>query len=192
MKRILIVSHCLLNTASKVNSYKTEAMQAEEELRRRVVVQAVENGVQLVQLPCPEFLMYGMKRWGHVSDQFDNPFFRERCREILKPVLLQIREYAGNETETELLGILGIDGSPSCGVKYTCRGHWGGEFGGRDLSEAVGPVSLAEGMGIFMEELREMLTKEKLSVRMEGLFAREPERALSMTGGQQEEPYGRN
>ena len=44
MKRILVVSHCLLNTASKVERYKDASIQSEEELRRRILKKALEEG----------------------------------------------------------------------------------------------------------------------------------------------------
>ena len=65
MQKILIVSHCLLNTASKVERFKEESVRSEEQLRREVLREAVDSGVQLLQLPCPEFVMYGSLRWGH-------------------------------------------------------------------------------------------------------------------------------
>lgn len=64
MQKILIVSHCLLNTASKVERFKEESVRSEEQLRREVLREAVDSGVQLLQLPCPEFVMYGSLRWG--------------------------------------------------------------------------------------------------------------------------------
>lgn len=180
MKRILIVSHCFLNTASKVKSFKAKAIEAEEALRRAVLSKAVEEGVQLIQLPCPELMLYGSSRWGHTYEQFDNPFYRAQCRELLRPVLQQIQAYLGNTQEFEILGVLGIDGSPSCGIQYTCRGPWGGEFSGRDLQETIQPVALAEGSGVFMKVLQEMLAEANLSLRMEGLFAAEPHRAFAL------------
>ena len=62
MQKILIVSHCLLNTASKVERFKEESVRSEEQLRREVLREAVDSGVQLLQLPCPEFVMYGSLR----------------------------------------------------------------------------------------------------------------------------------
>ena len=76
--------------------------------------------------------------------------------------------------------ILGIDGSPSCGVRYTCRGQWGGEFGGRDLEPVLKDVRLEKGQGVLMEVLGEMLSENGLELPMEGLFAREPQRALEL------------
>lgn len=75
MKKIIFVSHCILNTASKVVLYNQTDMDAEENLRKKFMHKAIDQEVQIIQLPCPEFTLYGPKRWGHVSNQFDNTFF---------------------------------------------------------------------------------------------------------------------
>ena len=93
MKKILVVSHCLLNTASKVKRFKEESIRAEEALRQDILKEAIGSGIQILQLPCPEFIMYGPCRWGHTWEQFDNIFYRSRCRELLEPVILQLKEY---------------------------------------------------------------------------------------------------
>ena len=93
MKRILLVSHCILNNASKVEL--DEAGLAEEyRLRSELMNLIIEKNIQMIQLPCPEFIMYGSQRWGHVKNQFQHPFYMEQCRKILEPVLLQLQEYA--------------------------------------------------------------------------------------------------
>lgn len=184
MKQILIVSHCILNTAAKCRAYRMESIRAEESLRRELLHRAVDRGVQLLQLPCPELMLYGLDRWGHTRDQFDNPFFRQTCRELLKPILLQIQAYAAAEN-VELLGVLGIDGSPSCGVKYTCSGPWGGDFGGRDVSGVLSQVRTVSAPGILMEVLLEELARLGLTLPVDGLYAKEPGRALSLLGGEE-------
>ena len=152
MKKIVFVSHCILNTASKVVLYNRAEIDAEEDLRLRFMRKALDQGVQIIQLPCPEFTLYGAKRWGHVSNQFDNPFFRRHCRKILEPVIDQLKEYLNNEEMFEVLGIVGIDGSPSCGVDYTCYGRCLGAFDGRtDLEETLQSVWLDKGKGVFMD-----------------------------------------
>ena len=100
------------------------------------------------------------------------------------PLMLELREYAAQESVC-LLGVLGIDGSPSCGVKYTCRGPWGGEFGGRNVEPVLKQAGLAEGPGVLMEVLMEMLEENGLKLSVEGLFAKEPERALGLIAGGQ-------
>ena len=100
MRKILFVSHCILNTAAKVVRYG-DTGKKEEESRLEFVVKTVEQGIQLVQLPCPEFTLYGPGRWGHTREQFDNPFFREHCRKILSPVLTQMKAYMGPESREQ-------------------------------------------------------------------------------------------
>ncbi|MBQ6478644.1 MAG: hypothetical protein IJI44_04660 [Erysipelotrichaceae bacterium] len=183
MKKIVFVSHCILNTASKVVLYNRKDIDAEEELRLRFMRKALDKGVQIVQLPCPEFTLYGAKRWGHVSDQFDNPFFRKHCRRILEPVIDQLKEYLSNKDRFEVLGIVGIDGSPSCGVDYTCYGECLGAFDGRsDLEDTLQGIRLDKGRGILMDVLQEMLKENGMAERivMHSLFAPEPDKCLDL------------
>ena len=180
-QKILFVAHCVLNTCSKVVMYNTEEMAQEDALRKDLLIRAIGQGVQLVQLPCPEQSLYGCRRWGHTSDQFDNPHFRSHCRRILAPVLLDLAEYTAHPERFEVLSIVGIDGSPSCGVDYTCRGPWGGNLSGRDDLEAViGGVTLVPGPGIFVQELIALLERSGLQTPLIGLFAPEPEKVEAL------------
>lgn len=180
MQDIIFVSHCVLNIASKVVMYNEAEMAAEEDLRRKFVSKAVSQGVQLIQLPCPEFIMYGSRRWGHVSEQFDTPYFRSQCRKLLEDYLLQIKEYLSND-RFRILGIVGIDGSPSCGVDYTCYGNWGGNLSDRDdLNACIATSRLGTGKGILMDEFSRLLKEQGLDVPMVGLFADEPEKIMGL------------
>ncbi len=164
-EKVLFVSHCILNTASKVANSDPELLSREEELRRSLLRLALEEDIGLVQLPCPEFTMYGSRRWGHVREQFDNPFFRSHCRHILEPAIAQLLEYAGRPEAFDLLGIVGIDGSPSCGVSLTCMGNWGGELcDGSGLQETVGTLHMEPQSGVFIEELHALLQENGLDV----------------------------
>ncbi len=183
MKKIVFVSHCILNVASKVVMYNQEEIDAEEELRKKFMHLAIDNDIQIVQLPCPEYTLYGAKRWGHVSDQFDNVFFRKHCRRILEPIIDQLKEYLAHEDRFEVLGIVGIDGSPSCGVDYTCRANWFGSFEGRmNLEETLSSCSMSKEPGVLIKVLREMLQEEGLEERIliTSLFAPEPEKCLNL------------
>ncbi|WP_367924733.1 CD3072 family TudS-related putative desulfidase [uncultured Ruthenibacterium sp.] len=183
MQKIIFTSHCLLNTAAKVVLYNEDEIAAEEALRRRFLKKALEQGVQIIQFPCPEFTLYGANRWGHVSDQFDNPFFRAHCRNLLAPYLQQMHEYLAHPDRFQILGIVGIDGSPSCGVDYTSHGNWYGSFGSRkDLDKTLQSVTLAKRKGVFMDELCKMLKEENLDdrVKVVSLFAPEPEKCMAL------------
>ncbi len=183
MKKIVFVSHCILNIASKVVMYDKEEMDAEEALRKEFMHKAIDNDIQLIQLPCPEFTLYGSRRWGHVSNQFDNIFFRKHCRKILEPVIDQLMEYLENEDMFEVLGFVGIDGSPSCGVDYTCCGNWYGSFGCRDdLGKTLSDCSMVKKPGVLMAVLMDMLKEAGVEdkVKVTSLFAPEPDKCLEL------------
>lgn len=160
---ILAVCHCILNPASKVVSFHEAESEQERALRESVVQTLLQKGVGLIQLPCPEFTLYGAQRWGHVKEQFDNPFFRRHSRTLLAPYVDQLSEYAAHPERFRLLGILGIDGSPSCGVTKTCSGDWGGElYCAGHTQRKLAPAQEAQGMGVFMEELTLLLQERGL------------------------------
>lgn len=169
-KKILFVSHCMMNIASKVISNKALKDDTADIERKKIICSAIEEDVCLVQLPCPEFTLYGSNRWGHVKEQFDNPFFRNHCKKILEPIIVQMKEYINETEKFEVLGIVGIEGSPSCGVTRTCKGSkWKGEFSGhKNLTESLNTICEAKEPGVLIEVLKEMLKKEGINVEIEG------------------------
>ncbi len=170
MHRILVVSHCILNTASKVTSEDENSMRKETEARKLLLNIITKQNIQLLQLPCPEFIMYGPKRWGHVKDQFNHSFFRTQCREMLLPYILQLKEYASLPDKYQIIAVVAVDGSPSCGYSSTCIGDWGGELcGAASLSEKLSDVKEINEPGVFMEELLLLLQKEQLNIPVKDL-----------------------
>lgn len=167
MEKILVVTHCILNRASKVERYNIEGIKKENQMRKELLKEVLDKDIELLQLPCPEFSMYGSKRWGHVKDQFDNPFFRKHCREILEPIVEQLQEYSANQDKFQVLGIVAIDGSPSCGYNLTCKGNYGGELGGfEDLDEKIGSIVMTKEAGVFMEEFEALLDENDLKIEI--------------------------
>ena len=78
-----------------------------------------------------------------------------------------MKEYLAHPERFRLLGVVGVDGSPSCGVDYTSAGNWYGSFSGRkDLEQTLKGARLATGYGIFMDELCKMLREEGLAQRI--------------------------
>lgn len=158
MKDILVVSHCILNNASKVFQDEAE-LEQEYLLRDRLLELAVSNHIQLIQLPCPEFILYGSRRWGHVRDQFMHPHFRRASEEMLMPILDQLEEYSSYPDEYRLLGIVSVEGSPSCGMHLTCRADWRGEIA--DIPMAP---EMSKEPGVYMEILIEGLSGRSLHI----------------------------
>lgn len=163
LKKVVFVSHCVLNTASKVTELVSNGVTDEEIYRKKFLLKAIEEDIHLIQLPCPEFNLYGAKRWGHAREQFDNPFYRESCKKMLEPIILQVREYVANNDKFEVLGIVGIDGSPSCGINLTYCGDWEGELSSNpNLKGMIDAIYPRNEKGVFMEVLKELLNKNNL------------------------------
>lgn len=152
-KKIVVMCHCLLNSNSKIAglAHYPGALLP-------VVNKHLTTGAGLLQLPCPEMTYLGLKRWGMTKDQYDTPFFRRHCRNILQPYIDQIAEYLANGYRIEQ--IIGVDGSPSCGVTRTCAGYCGGMIDEQNPQTA----REIEGNGVFIEELSAMLRERNLSI----------------------------
>lgn len=165
MKKLLIVSHCILNTASKVSMDESE-LAAEYEAKEKLLKLVIQQNIQLFQLPCPEFIMYGSRRWGHVKNQFTHPHFRKECKEMLEPILMQIEEYLTYPEDFQIVGIVSVEGSPSCGYGLTCVGEWGGELAteAEELLAVQRTCKAAEEPGVLMQILEEELKKRAMDV----------------------------
>lgn len=157
-KKIILVCHCVLNSNSKV-----EGLSQYEGVFKEYVNIIANKGIGIIQLPCPEMIMYGIKRWGHVKEQFDNLFYRQECRRILEPIIQQIRNYV--DFGYEIVGVVGIDGSPSCGVNFTCSGNFGGEIvDSCQIDNILDSLKEVNGSGVFIEELKKYLQEINLEI----------------------------
>lgn len=157
-RKIILLCHCILNTNSKV-----EGLSSTKAFTNSLINILHSKDVGMLQLPCPEMHMYGIKRWGHVKDQFNTPIFRQQCREILISTVNQVKNYIDNGYS--VLGVVGIDGSPSCGVNLTCRGNWGGEFKCiENYKNCVSTLKTSNEEGIFIEELKGLLSEREINI----------------------------
>lgn len=115
------------------------------------VVELLEKyEINLIQMPCPELEYEGIKRKPASKANYDNEVYRNICRKYAN----QITNFIEKLTENgyEVLGILGIENSPSCAVNYLF------ERGKR-----------TRGMGIYMEELKKELKGRNLNIPFVGI-----------------------
>lgn len=163
---IYFVSHCILNTASKTGHEMTQDYIDEEKNRLAFLERVKEEQGQMIQLPCPELLMYGAARWGHSRSQFDNAFYKKRCEELAQIYILQMEEYLKYPNKFLIKAVVGINGSPSCGIDFSFDGAgWGGEFSHREDMEKVLKSGFASGkMGVFMEILKQEMAKAGIDI----------------------------
>ena len=89
-QKIVIVSHCFLNDAAKLRNQDAADMEQERTKKRSFLRELLERGIEVIQLPCPEFILYGCNRWGHAASQFDTPHFRQEARNMLLPIVMQL------------------------------------------------------------------------------------------------------
>lgn len=157
-KKIAIISHCIINQNSVVKGeYK------DINIFFPFIKKLFEENIGILQLPCPETECYGLRRWGHVKEQFDNCGYRQYIEKVINSFLEIMKEYLNNGYE--IIGIYGIAGSPSCGVNLTCSANWEGEISlYKDKEDIVSRVKMINESGIFMEIFKSVLDKNKINI----------------------------
>ncbi|MBN1405450.1 MAG: hypothetical protein JW946_02915 [Candidatus Omnitrophica bacterium] len=154
-RKIVILAHCILNVNSKVEGLATYSGAL-----KSLVTDYINKDYGIIQLPCPETTFCGLQRWGMSRNQYDHPNYRRHCREILIPVVDQIRLYKKSGYAIE--EIVCVNGSPSCGLDFSFEGFTGGLVN----SEAANPdvVRKVQKNGVFIDELAKLLKEQGLKV----------------------------
>lgn len=162
-RKIVVLCHCLLNVNAKI-----AGLAHYQGALLPVVNRHLSAGAGIIQLPCPETTYLGGKRWGMTREQYDTPFYRRHCRQLLSPYVEQLLDYRRNGCSIE--AVIGIDGSPSCGVHSTCEGYCGGMIDTlhRQIPKMVG------GRGVFIEELINLLEEHEISVPFDAIDENQP------------------
>lgn len=149
-KEVRVVAHCLLNPSTRVKGLRPLTFRLQPEAQ-------AEGEGPLIQLPCPEALYMGLDRWAVTRNQLDVPEFRRFCRSLLIHYADIIEMLAKKGFR---IRIIGVAGSPSCGVCTTSSGYTGGQV--RECEHAH-----IAGRGVFMEELMEEMGRRGVKVTVE-------------------------
>jgi predicted secreted protein len=139
-KEITVAAHCLLNPLTRVKGLAPVPFRPEG---------------PTVQLPCPEALYLGPERWAVTRNQLDVPQFRRFCRALIEPYVDLLEMLARQGAR---LRIVGLAGSPSCGVITTSSGYSGGLPGAAEHTHV-------SGRGVFMEELLAEMERRGVAFR---------------------------
>ena len=166
-KTIIFVAHCILNQNS-VSDGTAAYPGAINELMQLLRV----SDVGIVQMPCPELFCLGLDRGN--SDGSSSPILEEntrirkmmsrrsakgKIRQLVQHLTFQMLEY--RKYDFNIRGIVGVNRSPSCGVETTSKNK-----------------QEVDGQGVFIEALRNELNKNNMNVRMVGIKAFEPKKAV--------------
>ena len=154
-KKMVILSHCILNVNSKVEGFEPYSAMIKDLLDF-----LNEQNFGIIQLPCPELLLMGMRRWGVVKEQLMHPHAILEMQNMILPIIQQIQMY--HDLDYKIYCIIGIDGSPSCGVNITCSSDsWRGEFSSiKNYKKFFSNLTIKNEKGIFMQ----ILEKEILAI----------------------------
>ncbi len=171
-RKIILISHCLLNVNSKV-----EGINPFPGVHKELLQILVEKDYGIIQLPCPEMTYFGISRWAHVRDQFDFPAFREHCQKLFKPILHQIQDYSDNGYHIE--GIIFVEGSPSCGLTKVTKGeNWKGVNSADGYAKLLEESTKIPGKGIFVQELEKLLNQADFKINHYVLDEKYPKNSL--------------
>ncbi|HUA58663.1 MAG TPA: hypothetical protein VML19_07915 [Verrucomicrobiae bacterium] len=147
-KKVVFAAHCMLNQNAR------DAGSAEFAAMMKPLLEAlVTQDIGIIQLPCPELMVLGL---GRGRDSCPTQTIRERLESaesqvglesLVDQVVYQIQEY--RKHGFQIIGILGKNGSPACGV---------------------GPALAISGAeGVFIRLLRQRIHAAGLDICIEGI-----------------------
>lgn len=152
--KVIFLSHCILNQNAKVRGIARYPGAVEPLVQR-----LLEQGIGMVQMPCPEMTYLGNMRWGAVKDQYNTPMFRRHCQRLAQEVVDQVENY--RQCGYQVVGMVMVDGSPACGLNRTPRPRdpnvmWGG------MTWYIPESEYVAGQGNFCEVLQAELQQRGL------------------------------
>lgn len=181
-KKVIFLSYCILNENTR---YLGGACRGG--CVREIIQQCLDNDWGIMQMPCPE-----QRAWGGVTKRLllisygakDQFIYRFRSlflplfvrytnliyRRLAKAVADQVNDYL--RSGFTVIGIVGIDGSPSCGVGKTLSLQKSFDLTASinvdsftvDAMNAIIRQCLMDGQGLFTVILQKELKKRQLDV----------------------------
>ena len=156
--KVIFVAHCMLNQNARIvdaADFPTMFDPLVDFLQR--------EQVGVIQVTCPELYCLGLGR-REVRVGLENSAGMQRLQRLIDDLMFTIHEYLFQGFE--VVGILGKNGSPSCGVTRTWLDN-----------------RQQDGQGIFIRELKNRLLKEQLDIPVFGVADHKQEDAIKWLSG---------
>lgn len=156
--KVIFVAHCMLNQNARFVDVADFPAMFEP-----LIGFLQEKQVGIIQMPCPELYCLGLGRMD-VRPGLECPQGMKRLIRLIDDIIFTIKEYRFQEFE--VIGILGKEGSPACGVTETWLDN-----------------RLQLGQGVFIRELKKRLKAEKLDIAVRGVADFRQEEAIEWLKG---------
>jgi predicted secreted protein len=202
---VVFLSHCLLNhNVRYIGGAEREAGV------RPLVDRYIADGIGICQMPCPEQRAWGgvLKRRMLIAYGAGGTWRSPLVRALFRPFMAHARrvyQRLARDVATEIadyhnsglepVGVIGIAGSPSCGVRTTLdlqaavdalRRCPLAKLDRRMINEQVIGAHTRPGQGLFVTALHRQLAKRGVAVRFDEYdFASRPKRWPSHRSGKQ-------
>ncbi len=182
-KRVIFVSHCILNENARYLGGAFRRGCVEE-----IVDELKAKGYGIVQIKCPEQKAWGgpLKPYLWMGVAVENSVLyklrklavaiflrhtRRVYRKLAKEVVKEIASY--EKHGFEVVGVIGIGGSPTCGVNITldlrkfdlCMDLKLNEIERNSFNDLLYKELLKEGKGLFVEALENELQNKNMKVK---------------------------
>jgi len=117
-----------------------------------------EEDIGIIQMPCPELRVLGLGRVS-VREGLETEEGQAHLHQIIGDLIYEIKQY--QLQGFDVIGILGKQGSPACGVTMTWMDN-----------------RHQEGIGVFIRLFEERLAKEEIGVAIFGVADHEQQDAV--------------
>lgn len=142
--KIILVSHCVLNQNAVV-----KPLARDNGAFKDIVNLIVEQGFGVLQLPCPETLMYGMLRPPMSKQEYNTPAYLELCANLAHREQDMIEKFISGDII--VAGIIGIDQSPTCS-QFGDTGHFMHALNQFDVISSMPKIDIPETYEINTQE----------------------------------------
>ena len=166
-RKVVAVAHCILNQSTRW-WFKGQTSSLSYGMVKEVVDHLSSLGIGVLQMPCPEFGFYGNPRPSMTKDDYEKASgFKAHCRRVAKGFCNDLEDIKrlGRKPRVKILGILGVEHSPSCAVEEAPRKTNKG-------------IMYRKERGIFMEELEREVRKRDLGIPLIGVNIHSPKDEL--------------
>lgn len=159
-KKVVFIAHCLLNQNSI-----SDGTAVYPAVFKEIIDYFINADIGVIQMPCPELSCLGLDRGNiyganspvvventRILKEMRKEIPNKKLNKLVDYVIQQIMEY--HRYQFEIIGIIGANRSPNCGVNTTSD---------NDME--------INGMGLFMDKICIELKKENIIVPMIGIKA---------------------